>query len=220
MKKLLMLGLLLFAGSVNAAVIEFVPPNDPDGRVFTTNSNDGWFDGRGVVFQATEDGTISSIGVFHDLTGETLSYTLSQVTSAVGDIETGETILASGSTVVNTNGLEWIDFPIANVPYTAGNFYHIEFDFPGAANQNFFYDNDDVSFTQDSFEVIDGTSGGDTGNTVMPAIRMEFEPGGAAPAPGPAVPVPSLSVWGMLLLLMLFGFIGARSARRTALSRD
>ncbi len=217
MKKLLIGALLLFTSSAHAAIIEFVPPNDPVGRVFTTNSNDAWGSGRGVVFQATVDGVISSIGVYHDLTGIDLSYTLSQTTSANGNITTGETILASGSAVVTTNGLEWIDFPVADIPYTAGSFYHIEFAFSGNGNQNFFYDNNNVTFSQDGFDVIDGTQSGNTGNSVMPAIRLDND---ASPSPaGPSVPIPALSSWGIALSLLLFGFFGYVATQRGGLNR-
>lgn len=212
MNKYLFAGLFLFAGSVNAAVIEFVPPNDPVGSVYTTNSNDGWSSGRGVVFQATVDGTISSIGLYHDLTGIDLTYKISQTTSADGDIETGETVLATGNAVVTTDGLEWIDFTVANISYSAGSYYHIEFGFSGNGNQNFFYNNANVTFSQDGFEVIDGTSSGATGNSVMPAIRLDN-----VAAFGDSVPVPALSSWSSALLLLLFGFIGLLTINRARL---
>lgn len=217
MRTLLIAVLLLFTGSVNAAVIEFVPPNDPVGRVFTTNANDAWDEGRGVVFQATVDGTITSIGVYHDLTGIDLAYKLSQTTSASGDIESGETILASGNAVVTTNGLEWIDFPIADIPYSAGDIYHIEFTFSGDGNQNFFYDNNNVTFSQGDFDVIDGTQNGNTDNTVMPAIRLENDaPSGIG---GPSVAIPTLSSWGIALSLFLFGLFGYIATQRGGLIR-
>lgn len=213
MKKYLFAVLFLFVGTVNAAVIEFVPPNDPVGHVFSTNSNDGWSSGRGVVFQATADGTMSSIGLYHDLTGIDLSYKISETTSANGDIATGEIVLLTGNTVVTTNGLEWIDFAIADTPYSAGSFYHIQFSFSGNGNQNFFYDNNDVPFTQGSFEVIDGTQGTSTGNSVMPAVRLDDSAGFV----GESVPVPALSSWSIALLLLLFGFIGLLTINRARL---
>ncbi len=213
-RKFLALALVLFAHSAHAAVIEFVPPNDPTGSVFTTNSNDGWNSGRGVVFQATGTEIITSVGLFHDLTGMTLSYKVSEVLTVNGDVETGETILASGSATVTTSGLEWIDFPIPNIPFTAGSIYHIEFSFPGTGNQNFFYNNGNVTFTQDGFEVIDGTSAGNTGNSVMPAIRLETQDVNAAPPGPPPTPVPTLSQWSILLMALLLGFLGVSSLNR------
>jgi len=172
MKKLLAVILSVYACSATAAVIEFVPPNDPTGQVFTINTNDGWAGGRGVVFQATANNTIDSIGVYHDLTGIDLSYKLSQTTGASGDVEAGETVLASGNATISNNGLEWNDFALSDIPLAAGNYYHIEFSFSGNGNQNFFYNNANVAFTQGDFELIDGTSGGSTSNFVMPAIRL------------------------------------------------
>ena len=56
-----------FNSIANAASIEFIPPNDTYGRVFSTNFNDDWNTGRGLVFQMTSNETIGSIGIFHDL---------------------------------------------------------------------------------------------------------------------------------------------------------
>lgn len=212
MNRILLPLLFLFAGTANAAIIEFVPPNDPTGHVFSTNSNDGWGAGRGVVFQATADGTFSSIGVYQDLPGVDLSYTLSQTTSATGDISTGETVLASGNAISTTNGLEWIDFPIGPVSYSAGNYYHIEFSFQANSNQNFFYDNNDVQFSQDGFDVIDGTQGGNTGNTVMPAIRLDTGFGINAVN---TTPVPTLDWRGItVLFILLAGLAFYRQRKR------
>jgi hypothetical protein len=181
-----------------AAPVTFVPPNEPVGSVFTTNNNDGWIDGRGIVFQMTSNETISSVGLFQDLTNELLSYSLFQTTGVTGDVTAGEILLLSGSDTVTTSGLEWIDFIFAPIALTNGNSYHLVFSFAGNSNQNFYYDNDNVTWTQGSYSFLDGTGAGDTINSVVGAFRLD----GAAEA---GVPEPS-SIGLMLGGLSLLGW--------------
>ncbi len=198
MQKILVGLLFLFACSANAAITEFIPPNDTTGFVGSTNTNDGWFEGRGLVFKMNTTETIDSIGLFNDLTNINLSYELAQVSSVSGDVTVGQTILSSGSQLISTTGLEWIDFGIANTLLSAGNFYHFEFTFTGNGNQNFYYNNNNVSFSQSNFTLIDGTNGGSAGNTAMPALRLNTVS---------SVPVPA-AAW--LFGSGLIGLIGTR----------
>ncbi len=164
--------IVIFSGSAHAGLIEFVPPNDTSGMVYSMNANDGWSGGRGVVFQVTDDVTIDSVGVFQDLSNINLEFELAQVFSASGAVTSGQTVLASGSASTTTSGLEWIDFSIADLLLEAGNFYHLEFTFTGSSNQNFFYNNSNVAFTQGNYNLVEGTSRGNTSNFVMGAFRL------------------------------------------------
>jgi hypothetical protein len=179
-----LVGLVLVGGRLEASTITFVPPNDTVGAVFTTNTNDGYFDGRGDVFQVTAATTINSIGIFQNLTNIVLSYAVLQTLGASGDVNTGEVVLRSGSALTTTAGLQWIDFGFAPLVLGAGNFYHFEFQFNGNANQNFFYNNANVSFSVGPFSLVDGTQNGNASNSVMPAIRTNVVD--AAPVPEPA----------------------------------
>jgi hypothetical protein len=166
-------GLVLsVSGFASAGLMEFIPPNDLTGTVYTTNSNDAWAGGRGLVFEMLSNETIFSLGLYHDLTNIDLFYELSQVTSLNGKVTTGQTVLRSGNALTTTNGLGWIDFGISELTLMAGNYYHLEFSFSGAGNNNFFYNNRDVAFSNGNFANIEGTSSGDTSNTVMPALRF------------------------------------------------
>ena len=164
------------AVSVQAAQFPFIPPNDPTGQVFTTNSNDGYSGGRGDVFSMQQNTTIDSVGLYHDLTNTLLSFNVAQVTSTTGQVTTGQTVLRSGSATVSTNGLQWIDFPIVPLTLLQGNNYHIEFSFPTSGNQNFFYNNGNAPFTTGNFTLVDGTQGGNATNFVMPAERVDIVP--------------------------------------------
>lgn len=194
------------AGAASAQTI-FVPPNDTAGHVFSTNSNDGWNSSRGVVFQVNSTQTVNSIGLYQDLTGVTVNYEVDQITSASGNVGPGKVILRSGSGTFTTSGLQFITFAIAPVTLNSGSFYQIRFDFSGNSNQNFFYDNQDVPFSQPGFSQIDGTEGDDTGNTVMPRIEIN-----AATA---VATVPVLSSLGLALLgVLLAGAALTRLRRR------
>ena len=153
----------------------FIPPNDTNGHVFSNNSNDGYNAGRGIVFNTTANTTLSSVGIFQDLTNVVLNYDVAQVTTTNGQVDTGEIILRSGSRTVTTSGLQFIDFSFANLLLAAGKNYQIEFTFNGASNQNFFYNNDNKPWTQGSFALLDGTQAGDATNFVVPAIRVSAE---------------------------------------------
>jgi hypothetical protein len=194
-----------------AAPIVFVPPTDPAGMVFTTNSNDLYSSGRGMAFEVAGPITIDSVGIFQNLTNVTLSYTISQTTTRVGQVDAGETILRSGSTLANTAGLQFIDFGFAPLTFLPGNFYHIEFTFNGNSNQNFFHRqgtfggniNGIDNFNQAGFLFINGTAIGNTDNFVIPSIRVNAID---------AVPEPaSMLAWG---LLSGVGLVGYRLRRR------
>lgn len=171
-------------GSVFASPVTFVPPNDTTGHVFSTNSNDGYGTDRGIVFQLTGDTTLSSVGIFQDLTNIDLTYYVYQIPTITPTDETGFNLLQTGTSNVTTNGLEWIDFAFSTLSLTSGNNYYVAFSFTGSSNQNFFYDNNNVVWTQGIFDQLDGANGGDVSNSVVSAIRLDGGSGAVTPEPG------------------------------------
>jgi hypothetical protein len=179
----------LFTNAALAATITFVPPNDTTGSVYSTNDNDGYEDSRGLVFRSTTAQIIDSIGIYLDVTNTLLNWVIYQTTGITGDVATGQVELDSGSLLANTTGLEWIDISIAPLALAANSTYHIAFSHTAAANQNFYYNNSNTTWTQGAFTLLDGTGAGDTGNSVVAAIRLNAEAD-----PGTGVPEPA-TVW-------------------------
>ena len=167
---------VLLLSLLSAESIQFVSPNDSQGRVFTTNSNDAYSGGRGIVFQMAQDFELNSVGIFQDLTGIDLSFEVAEVISLTGNVSaSGENILASGSRNVTTDGLEFIDFSFNSLLLEAGSIYHIDFSFNGISNQNFFHNNANVAFDQGVFLSLEGTAGNNTGNSVVASFRLNGE---------------------------------------------
>jgi len=125
--------------SVNAGatVIVFAPPNNAGG--YSGPYNNGYTDGRGVVFTANETTTIDAVGILQNIESFNLSYSVSEVTATSEDIRSGDQVLRSGSSVVSTNGFEYVDFSFSPLLIEDGNSYHIEFTHSGIPVQNFFY---------------------------------------------------------------------------------
>jgi hypothetical protein len=194
---------LAAAGTAKAVTIEFVPPSDPTGSVITMGNNNGYSGGRGIVSEMNSTTILSSVGILHDLRDTTLYFEIAEVVVTSGQVTTGQTILRTGSAVVTTSGLQWIDFPIPSLALVAGHAYHVEFTHFGIGYQNFFYVDNNVRFSQGAFDAIDGTQGGLTGNAVMPAVRFDGEP----------IPEPSTA---LLLALGLAGLVALR--RRSAVN--
>lgn len=191
-----------------AAEVVFVPPSDSVGTVFTTNSNDAYSGGRGVVFSPTANYNLVRVGLLQDLTNITLSYVLSLTTASTGNLGVG-TIISSGSRVVTTSGLEFVDFFLASpTSLVAGQNYHLSFSFTGNSNQNFFYNQSGSQpYSQSGFNLIDGTASNNTSNFVLAKIRLSDSAVGAVPEP---------ATWMFMILGMTaVGFVMRRNNKQT-----
>jgi hypothetical protein len=174
-KQLMQTGLvsaLIFAGSLAAAApIAFTPANDTAGQVYTNNANEGWDNHRGIGFQVTATQTLSSAGAWLDLTNTDLTFAVYEI-SALQDVFFRNKLLASGGSTVSTNGLQWIDYGFAPLTLNAGTNYLIEFSFNGPSNQSFYFNNQNLAWSQGAFTGLEGSLGDDFYNSTVAAFRI------------------------------------------------
>ena len=173
--------------AANAQMTTLTAPNNPLGTLVSGYGNDAWFGGRGDNFLVTSDTTINSVGLFADLTGITLNYEVGSIPALGGSGVDGKTILRSGSSLTSTSGLEFVDFGFSDLTLLAGNNYYVEFNYAGTPNQELYYFNQNISWTQGPFSNIDGfaVDANGQGNFVAPVVRLGVGSSVAAtPEPG------------------------------------
>jgi hypothetical protein len=192
-----LISVLIFAGSLAAAApIAFTPPNDTTGTVYTNNANEGWDNHRGIGFNVNATQTLSSVGAWLDLTNTDLSFAVYEISSPQ-DVFFRNTLLASGGSTVSTHGLEWIDYGFGPLTLNAGTNYLIEFSFNGPSNQSFYFNNQNLAWSQGAFTGVEGTLGDDFYNSTVAAFRIN------AIAPSSEVPEPaSLALIGAGMLTL------------------
>lgn len=162
---------LLAGGTAAAAPVTFVPPNN-NGQVFSSNSNDAWSAGRGIGLQVSSNQTISSVGLFQNLSNQALNYGVYEISSPTQGFNKLQTLRSGGSTV-STVGLDWVDYGFASLTLETGTNYLIEFQFDGISNENFFYNNGNQAWTQGAYNALDGTNGNSFSNFVVAAFRLD-----------------------------------------------
>ena len=192
---------LSVAAFVGAQPITFVPKSDPTGSIFSVNSNDLYGSGRGIIFQMTGNTSINSVGIFLNVTNTTVTWEVARVMAPTGYVGFDVTVLRSGSSMANTTGLQFVDFNFTDLALVGGNNYHINFKFNGNAAQNFFYLNNNATWTQGMYTALDGTLAHNTANTVVPAIRVNSVNASATPE----APAAALVFWGGLIRMGMFG---------------
>jgi hypothetical protein len=175
---------LLVSASLAQAQTLVLDPGVPL-TLFTTNSNDGYNPGRGVVIQDNSPITITAVGLFTQppASGFNPTWTIWQTTSYPSSNVNNillETV-TPGTQGVN-GGLAYYDTtlttPITLVP---GNLYHFQISYVESAQQNWFYNFNLGNNNIGAVSVLDGTLGGDDSNTVMPGMRLQLS--AAVPEP-------------------------------------
>lgn len=173
----------LSGAAASATPIEFTPPNDGIGAEYSA-ANDSWWMGRGITFGVTSRQAVSSVGLWHDLSGVDLNFSLYEISTSAVTL-TRLTLLAGGGSTVDTDGRAWIDYELGGLVLDPGKEYLLEFAFQGEANSNFYYDNQNMLWTQGAFTGLDGTLGNELGNFVVAALRIDAEAVAAeVPEPG------------------------------------
>ncbi len=122
---------LLTCSPAMAGTVVFIPGADLAGGVLTANNNDLYAMGRGVVFKATSNFTLTNVSLYQSLFGQKLTFSISKGGALAGNVATGDTIWTSTQTVT-ANGLGLIDFALPEaITLEAGETYFLNFSFAG-----------------------------------------------------------------------------------------
>ncbi len=152
--------------------------------LYTTNTNDGYSAARGTVFIANSNITVSGAGLWTNAINGTpivTTWQLWQTSNYPGNVNGA--LLATANVTWNVDlGTTFYDVSLPSpVNLVAGTRYHIEVQYNESVEENWFYNYDIGTNNVGLVTVEDGTLGGDTGNTVMPYIRLQTAPSCTAP---------------------------------------
>lgn len=193
---ILALGCLVLIGlpqPADALSITFDPQNASD-TTLSGGTNQGFDNGRGIAFTMATTLELLSFSVLLDLTAVSVGFEVAEVTvledsgsgprpaGQVVDVVGDPDVVAAGSQIVSTTGLDWVEFVLSSpVVLEAGKSYHLEVTHLENANSHFFYTQGTTfdgrvdgidNFDEGSFLYLNGTSAGHTANTALAAFRV------------------------------------------------
>lgn len=175
MKKLSVLALAVVAGSATAQMLVMSPGVSL--QMFSTNSNDGYVSARGMVFTMNQTIQVDSFGYFTRNAPGSVTWTLRQVTTLSGNVNTGSTLITTlNGTLPSGNAAQYYDFALAPVTLNAGSSYHLELQYTHNAQENWFYNWNGPGVNIGPMTLVDGTHAGNTSNTVAPPFRVNVVP--------------------------------------------
>ncbi len=156
----------------------------PPFTLYTLDTNDGYFDGRGMVFTADEAITVNGAALWTaDAAGLSATFDLYEVVTTSGNVLAGATLLRSaGALLSGPIGFHGTKF--TPVTLTPGQDYLVRVSYPDNSDENWFYDFDPVVFGDPPVDIgpvtlIDGEHAGDTSNFVAPYMQLQLVEGGA-----------------------------------------
>ena len=174
--------LIVMATAAHAEILD--PPDKPLIKK-TTDLNDGYTFGRGVIFMADADLTITDVGWHNTMAADTeLTFFIYEITKTTGHVLDGtETLLSTATMSTIENGLAAHATSIEPTSLQAGSTYLLQVKHDVLGLENWYYDFDpdqfeDPPFTVGQVTVIDGTAAGNANNFVLP--RMQFNELGCA----------------------------------------
>lgn len=163
-------------GAADAQLV--LDPGNGTYRRFTSNSNSLYEQGRGALFTANTDFTLSSVGLTSLLSpGTVVTYEVLEVTNTFGDLLAGSTLLAQREFHTTTSGQVDHQASINPVSILAGHHYLIRASFDELELENWFYlfDPDvrpDVPVNLGDITLLDGTQNYNTANFLLPRFSI------------------------------------------------
>ncbi|HTF91083.1 MAG TPA: hypothetical protein VK843_21895 [Planctomycetota bacterium] len=145
-------------------------------QLYTTNTNDIYNGGRGTVFIANSAFTVFGASLWTNaMTGVPVHATWRLWQTTVYPGQVNQVLLSTANVTWNVDqGLAFYSATLPSpVMLTPGNRYHIEVSYSESVEENWFYNEDLFANNLGLVTVLDGTQSGNTGNTVMPLIRLE-----------------------------------------------
>jgi hypothetical protein len=166
----LLLAVAATVGVANAQQINLDPGTGL--TLFTTNSNDGYSSARGMLFTMNNTIQVNSFGFYTTNAAGSATWTLRQVFTLSGNVNTGSNLITTVNTTLGSGGPQYFDAAVSPLTLTAGNSYHLEIQYSQSAAENYFYNWNGPAVNLGLLSVVDGTMGGDTGNSVAPGMRI------------------------------------------------
>lgn len=153
--------------------------------LYSTNTNDGYGNGRGMVFTANQTFDVNGAALYTSSSaGLNATFELWDTNGITnGDVLGGAVLIASANATL-VGGLGFHGEKFADTTLQAGNSYLLRVHYQEPADENWFFDFDpgvfgDLPVDIGEVTLIDGTAGGNTSNFVAPFLQLQI-----VPAPG------------------------------------
>jgi hypothetical protein len=159
------------------ASLVFDPGNDSYAW-FSSNANTIYDQGRGLIFHANEDFTISSVGLTNHVPRNTsITYEIHRITQTLGDLLPGSTLLSSTTFTTSRDGLVDHHTPIDEVSIVAGEDYLLRAVYEEDSIENWFYLFDTVVRPDEpvhlgSVTLLESTAAFNTANFLLPKFTI------------------------------------------------
>lgn len=149
---------------------------------FSHNTNDGYIDGRGMIFRADQAIIVNGAAFFNeDDEGLFATFALYSVVSTSGDVLAGATLLRSVTSIIAIGDVRYYGVTFPALQLVANQNYLLRISYADISEQNWFYEFDPIVFGSAPVDIgpitlIDGEAAGNTGNFVAPPLALQLSP--------------------------------------------
>lgn len=143
---------------------------------FQTNSNDGYSDGRGILFTADASFAVTDAGFFTKFSSDD-GFTMTLWTALADGSNLYVSNLGSFTVASPTAGLHYVNGSFSSaINLVAGTSYHLEVTSNSIFDETWFYNWNGPSVDLGDVTIIDGSHAGGLGNTVAPVLQINAVP--------------------------------------------